>query len=483
MLESVASSLKLLVEAEEIDAKRIRTSRVGWWRDVHRIQGSTLNRTYKAMIVFTAWATAVAVADLVYGKDLGLTNNVTPMLSVVVGLLLVFRNGSAYARWDDGRKTFAKLLSVTRNLSRTVWINIGAPPPASFKARSFPWEDDPSLTEEEKAKKRKEAEQEEVRRKKKDEEDKVNALRLMVAFVVATKHHVRREYGTDYADLASVLPHEFLSAARSTGFGRGAAEADHHTPPPPSHPPLSPTLSSHSAPPFPPPSPGLEPISSEIRRLSSARSASSLLSAAEEGRPTSTGTQMGERAPLLEARSQSWAGGRRGVRREATGMSTDSMIVLADYMAKPSLPLPLVIAHQLGLYFAACKRRSLLESIGPAGFNALTTQLNSLVEAYTNAERLANVGIPTVYGIQQCTSLFLLTLPLVLVELMGFTMIPFVTVVAFTFIGIESIASEIEMPFGVDNSDLPLDLFCAELRNEVEHMISRLPPAAEEFEW
>jgi predicted membrane chloride channel (bestrophin family) len=37
-------------------------------------------------------------------------------------------------------------------------------------------------------------------------------------------------------------------------------------------------------------------------------------------------------------------------------------------------------------------------------------------------------------------------------------MIPVVTVVAFTFMGIEGIASEIEMPFGTDRSDLPLGM-------------------------
>ena len=35
-------------------------------------------------------------------------------------------------------------------------------------------------------------------------------------------------------------------------------------------------------------------------------------------------------------------------------------------------------------------------------------------------------------------------------------MIPIVTVVAFTLMGIEGIAEEIEMPFGLDSLDLPL---------------------------
>lgn len=44
---------------------------------------------------------------------------------------------------------------------------------------------------------------------------------------------------------------------------------------------------------------------------------------------------------------------------------------------------------------------------------------------------------------------------------------PSVTLVAFTLCGIEGIATELEMPFGFDDSDLNLDLFCAEIRNEV----------------
>lgn len=60
-------------------------------------------------------------------------------------------------------------------------------------------------------------------------------------------------------------------------------------------------------------------------------------------------------------------------------------------------------------------------------------------------------------------------------------MIPFVTLCAFTLIGIEGIASEIEFPFGIDSSDLPLDLMTAELRNEVEHMISRLSTHSDDW--
>lgn len=50
--------------------------------------------------------------------------------------------------------------------------------------------------------------------------------------------------------------------------------------------------------------------------------------------------------------------------------------------------------------------------------------------------------------LKQCVTLYLFALPLTLVNEMGWAIVPIVTVVAFTFMGIEGIAEEIEMPFG-----------------------------------
>jgi putative membrane protein len=63
---------------------------------------------------------------------------------------------------------------------------------------------------------------------------------------------------------------------------------------------------------------------------------------------------------------------------------------------------------------------------------------------------------------------------------MTWKMIPFVSLIAWLLIGIEEIALQIEQPFGFDASDLPLDLMCAELRNEVEQIIARLKEAPED---
>ena len=89
-----------------------------------------------------------------------------------------------------------------------------------------------------------------------------------------------------------------------------------------------------------------------------------------------------------------------------------------------------------------------------------------MVDQLTAMERVANTPIPVscehvnslssvlsshdIDGIhlKQCVTLYLFALPLTLFNELGWAMIPVVTVVAFTFMGIEGIADDIEMPFG-----------------------------------
>lgn len=69
-----------------------------------------------------------------------------------------------------------------------------------------------------------------------------------------------------------------------------------------------------------------------------------------------------------------------------------------------------------------------------------------------NAMRLIDRQTPLPYvfcvHLKQCVSAYLFALPFTLVDAMGWRMVPVVTVVAFTLMGVEGIASEIEQPFG-----------------------------------
>ncbi|XZF60614.1 MAG: bestrophin family protein [Gloeotrichia echinulata DVL01] len=76
--------------------------------------------------------------------------------SIVLGLLLVFRTNTAYDRFWEGRKCWGSIVNNVRNLTRQIWVSV-----------------------------------EEVSHE--DKEDKIKASRLIVAFAVATKLHLRGE--------------------------------------------------------------------------------------------------------------------------------------------------------------------------------------------------------------------------------------------------------------------------------------------------
>lgn len=89
--------------------------------------------------------------------------------NIVLGLLLVFRTNTAYERFWEGRKIWGTLVNTSRNLARQTWIIV--------PARSL-----------------------------EDREQKAVTLRLIVAFAVATKLHLRQEQINE--ELATLMPAE-----------------------------------------------------------------------------------------------------------------------------------------------------------------------------------------------------------------------------------------------------------------------------------
>lgn len=87
--------------------------------------------------------------------------------NIVLGLLLVFRTNTAYERFWEGRKCWGSIVNTVRNLARQMWIAVVEKEPDDHKA-------------------------------------KIAALRLLVAFAVATKLHLRQEPVND--ELRALLP-------------------------------------------------------------------------------------------------------------------------------------------------------------------------------------------------------------------------------------------------------------------------------------
>ncbi|OJA10404.1 hypothetical protein AZE42_03537 [Rhizopogon vesiculosus] len=403
-----SAKFKLAISLKSARIKRKHLRKYSWLPDVLRLKGSIIGRIIGPVLTVTIFAALVAYAWS-KGKKVVLTNSVVPLLSVVVGLILVFRNSTSYDRYWEGRKCFSSV----RNLSRMIWVHVSLPPAEDQPTHVLGKTPSSALTTAQ------------LRRQK------IEILQYCIAFAYAVKHYLREEGGLDYEDYADVLPASFT---RADDLGYSTRQG---TPSPTSYaatasPALDGTNNKHDA-------------TKRIRRKRSKKA------------PLAHATVSGATTPLLSDSHQT--------------------IEFHPYADRMSMPLPLIIAHELSSSIFRFKREGLLETVGPAGANAMSGMVQSLVDQMTSMERVANTPIPAPYGIhlKQCVTLYLFALPFTLVNDLGWSTIPIVTVVAFTLMGIEGIADEIEMPFGHDAHDLPLDTYCDDLKEEIEFMIERLP--------
>ncbi|CAK5279578.1 unnamed protein product [Mycena citricolor] len=426
-----------------------------------------ISRIFGPVLTVTLFATGIAYASH-HGYVLFATNSIVPLLSVVVGLILVFRNGTSYDRWWEGRKCFASITSNVRSLTRLVWINVALPPtddqPGSAKGKT------PTT----------EVTSHQLHRRK------TEVLQLCAAFAFATKHYLRGEDGLHWNDYHGVLPAAFIRADE-VGFNTQHTTASSS---------YAATL-NHSAP---------------SSNGGSTDHIATRPDATKRVRPKRSKQQVGPRTPLLSG--------------------TQRTVEFHPYADEASMPLPLVIAHEITRKLFQFRREGFLETVGPAGMWFIspgTTQnadINSRYKCYDCYVCFRRVLLVAVlirlkcaeYGratdlhgasgqyaysrvlvdgihLKQCVTLYLFALPLTLVKELGWAMVPLVTVVAFTFMvcpgfvralqvfsrvqGIEGIADELEQPYGDDTGDLPLDRYCKDLKEEVDYMIERLPEGGE----
>ncbi|QRW00249.1 bestrophin protein [Ceratobasidium sp. AG-Ba] len=446
-MSALKSVAKIIKGGPDLEHHRRRMRYYTWLVDVFRLDGSVTARIIGPVLTVTLWATFVAVMVMVYGHQWRLTNNVVPLLSVVVGLILVFR--TSYDRYYEGRKDFGTVMSNVRNLSRLVWINANLPlpsedknakqPSAFMRIRNKTYEPSTSIKNP-------------VITSASLRIEKERALKLMIAFAVAVKHHLRGEEGCDWDDFIGLLPPDF-SRFDNRGFDKRGIHGprDYGT---------STTItvpSSHGD-------------RRETEDTSTDMSAT-LVPGSSPGRHrrisfigNKAATPEPERDPLLGDSHQT--------------------VIFRPYDTRKPLPLPLIIAHELTRLIHKFQRSGILASVGPAGVNAMQSLVQSMIDQVTAMERVSNTPIPVSYSIhlKQSVSLYLFSLPFTLIGDLEWRMIPVVTLVAYTLMGIEGIANEIEMPFGRDPSDLPLDRYCEELRNEVEYIIENLPEGDDDLD-
>ncbi|SMY21195.1 unnamed protein product [Zymoseptoria tritici ST99CH_1A5] len=116
-----------------------------------------------AVILHAAFTALICYWQVEKNGHLSIPSSVVPSLSIVVGLMLVFRNGTSYDRFWQGNQLFTTVVTNIRNLTR------------SFLACSHTSKGPPP-TDVERA-------------------DTERTVRVLLALVYATKNHLRAEWG------------------------------------------------------------------------------------------------------------------------------------------------------------------------------------------------------------------------------------------------------------------------------------------------
>ncbi|KAL0947128.1 hypothetical protein HGRIS_013260 [Hohenbuehelia grisea] len=329
---TVKTAFSSIILTPRIKRKHLR--KYSWLPDVLRVKNTIIKRIAGPVLTVTLFAVLICYMWS-KGQKVALPNSIVPLLSVVVGLILVFRNSTSYDRYWEGRKCFSSMTSHVRNFARLTWVNVGLPPagpaPSGTKGKT-PSSD---VTEHQ------------LHRRK------VEALKLALAFAFAVKHYLRGEEGTEYEDYIGVLPPSF---ARFDEIGYNTQK----------------TVSTAT-------------YAATERANSLALSDGSL-----SGRSSPDGSRTGTNKRLRVKRSNP------NVASPTTPLlrGTHRSVQFHPYADEASLPLPLVIAHELARIIYGFRRDGFLETVGPAGTNSLNQVIQSMVNELSSMERVANTPIP-----------------------------------------------------------------------------------------
>ena len=126
-----------------------------WFKIALQVQGSVIPSILPRVLLCGGFGVFISLLQFFnLPVSMPIFSSIVP--SIVLGLLLVFRTNTAYERFWEGRKAWGTLVNNVRNLARQIWVAIE--------------EKDPQ-----------------------DIELKKSVLRLLPAFAVAMKLHLRQE--------------------------------------------------------------------------------------------------------------------------------------------------------------------------------------------------------------------------------------------------------------------------------------------------
>lgn len=132
--------------------------------------------------------------------------------------------------------------------------------------------------------------------------------------------------------------------------------------------------------------------------------------------------------------------------------------------------IPLRIINWFASYFY---RNYQEYKINEIFFSELSNILDNIVQELGSCERILNTPMPKAYSIhlKHLLLIYCLSIPIQFVAQLDWWVIPVAGITSFALLGIEAIGLEIEDPFGYDPNDLPLDLYCQKIYDEVDELL------------
>ena len=144
-----------------------------WFGFIFQLHFSVIPVIFPRVLLFIVLS--LIISQLYYLQlPVTLPSQTSIVSSLVLGLLLVFRTNTAYERFWEGRKLWGILINTVRNLAREIWVGI-------------------------------------TEKTSQDKPTKIAIMRLLVAFAIATKLHLRSEpIDRELAELMSSERYEQL---------------------------------------------------------------------------------------------------------------------------------------------------------------------------------------------------------------------------------------------------------------------------------
>lgn len=154
---------------------------LNWFQVIFRLQASVIPAILPWVLLCGKYGFFISLfhhfGNVLVFNDTKILYNVVLTFNIVLSLLLVFRTNTAHERFWEARKLWGSLVNTVRNLSRNIWLIIEEAEPN-------------------------------------DRLEKESILRLLVAFAVATKLHLRRDEVN--SELEALMPSFYYFKLQST---------------------------------------------------------------------------------------------------------------------------------------------------------------------------------------------------------------------------------------------------------------------------